>query len=149
MKLLSCECHQTPLMISEHWPRWWLSGYRQQAITWANVYWDHCRPMTSLSHNELIYQSVTKFKIRLDQTVLEVGRAVYTAPCVSTCKIFHISWPSLTPRPDHRLFNHVSNSGLETRLHCPIQGSPGSHVWGGRHCSPHWLCDQSHPAGHV
>ena len=32
-----CDCHRTPLMKSKYWFRKWLSGVRQQDITWTNV----------------------------------------------------------------------------------------------------------------
>ena len=53
MKLLSDECHDTLLMISQPWFRWWLGAVRKQAITWANVDPDLSRQMASLCLNEL------------------------------------------------------------------------------------------------
>ena len=48
MKLVLCESHRTPLMISWHWFRWWLGAIRE-------LYWPSAMgPLTSLGHNELI-----------------------------------------------------------------------------------------------
>ena len=44
LKLDSAGCHKPPLMINQHWFRWWLGAIRQQAITWAIVdqdLWHH------------------------------------------------------------------------------------------------------------
>ena len=51
--LLSGECYITPLMINQHWLRWWLGAVRQHAITWANIDQDLRRPLVSLGHNAL------------------------------------------------------------------------------------------------
>ena len=37
VKLVRDECHRTPMMISQHWFRWWLGAVRQQTIIWANL----------------------------------------------------------------------------------------------------------------
>ena len=58
VKLLLYECHSTPLMISQHWFRYWLGAVRQQAITWDNVDPDSCHHMLPLGHNELILYQV-------------------------------------------------------------------------------------------
>ena len=42
MKLASGECHKTSLMISQHWFKWWVGAFRQEAMTWANVDPDLC-----------------------------------------------------------------------------------------------------------
>ena len=47
VKLLSGECHNTSLIISQHWFRLWLGAVRQQAITWANIDIDLCRHMAT------------------------------------------------------------------------------------------------------
>ena len=49
-KLLSCECHWTSLIRSQHCIRLWLGAIRQQAIPWANVDSDLCRHLASLGH---------------------------------------------------------------------------------------------------
>ena len=54
MKLFSGECHRIPLMISQHWFRWWLGAIRHQAITWANVDPVLYHHMASFGHSELI-----------------------------------------------------------------------------------------------
>ena len=43
-----------PLMMSQHWSRWWLGAIRHQAMTWANVDPDLYHHMASLGHNGLI-----------------------------------------------------------------------------------------------
>ena len=53
VKLLSGECHRTPLMTSQHWFMKWLGAIRQQAIFWANVDPGLYRHRASLGHNEL------------------------------------------------------------------------------------------------
>ena len=63
MKLLSGECHNTSLIISQHWFRLWLGAVRQQAITWANVDLDLCRHMTSQGHNELIHKNTSSLTL--------------------------------------------------------------------------------------
>ena len=55
VKILSGECHSTPLMISQHWFRWWLGAIKQQSVTWANVDLGLCHHMPSLGHNESNY----------------------------------------------------------------------------------------------
>ena len=72
VKLLSVECHKIPLMINQHWFRWWLGAVRQRAITRAKVmawcrqitshylsqcYPDLCRHMALIGYNELTDQS--------------------------------------------------------------------------------------------
>ena len=57
MKLLSGECHRTPLMISQHWFRLW-----QQAITWASIDPIICRHMASLCHKKLIILGTWDFE---------------------------------------------------------------------------------------
>ena len=50
MIMSSDNCHRsdrTLLMISQHWFRYWLGAFRQQAITWACVDQDPCRHMVS------------------------------------------------------------------------------------------------------
>ena len=51
VKLPSDECHNTLLMISQHWFRWWLGAVNQQAITWSNVDPDLGHYLISLSHD--------------------------------------------------------------------------------------------------
>ena len=52
LKLLSCECHRSPLMRSQHWFREWFGAVRQQTITWVIVGPVLCRHMASLGHND-------------------------------------------------------------------------------------------------
>ena len=52
VNLVIDECHITPLMISQHWFRWWLGAVRQRAITWANFDLDLCCHMASLGHDK-------------------------------------------------------------------------------------------------
>ena len=47
MRLLSWKCHTNPLMVGQHWFRYWLGLVRQQAITWANVDPKRCHRMVS------------------------------------------------------------------------------------------------------
>ena len=54
--LLSCECHRTSLMRSQHWFRQWLGAIRQQAIIWANLDPDLYPHMASLGHTELKFE---------------------------------------------------------------------------------------------
>ena len=63
VKLLSDECHRTSLMINQHRFRLWFGAIRHQTITWANVDPDLCCHMASLSHNELIKNTlnITQF----------------------------------------------------------------------------------------
>ena len=49
--------HRTPLMIRQHWFRWWLGAVRQQDITWTNVDPDLCGHMASPGFNELSVNS--------------------------------------------------------------------------------------------
>ena len=48
VKLPSDDCYCTLLTIGQHWFRWWLVAWWQQAITWANVDLDLSRHMVSL-----------------------------------------------------------------------------------------------------
>ena len=58
VKLHSGECQTTPLMMSQHWFRWWIGAVRQGAITWANVDPDICHHMASVGH---FFQNVILF----------------------------------------------------------------------------------------
>ena len=55
VKLVLGECRWAPLIISQHWFRWWLGAIRQQAITWADIDPELCHHMVSLGHNELTH----------------------------------------------------------------------------------------------
>ena len=55
VKLPSSYCHWTPLMMSQHWFRWWLGTIRQQAITSAIADSALFHHIVSLGHNEWTY----------------------------------------------------------------------------------------------
>ena len=69
VKLPSDKCLWT-LMISQHW--FMLSGARQQAITWANVYPDLCRHMASLGHSELSVWFIQAFSCSLYRNLVQM-----------------------------------------------------------------------------
>ena len=66
-KMLSGECHRTPLMTSQHSFRLWLGAVRQQAITWTNFDPDlHChiydivrKQFTFFDQSQAIYHFCT------------------------------------------------------------------------------------------
>ena len=58
VKLPSGECHNTSLMISQHWCRWWLGAARHQVINWTSVDLDLQHHMTSQGHNELTHRTL-------------------------------------------------------------------------------------------
>ena len=55
VKLSSCKCHRSLLMINQHWFGWWLSAVGQQAITWANVDPDLWCHMATQGHSKLTH----------------------------------------------------------------------------------------------
>ena len=94
VKLPSGESHNTPLMVAQHWFRWWLGAWWHQAITWANVEPVLCWCMVSLGHNELKDQSNCGY---IGTIVMEFGTVVpysvqesysythYGTPCTGKC----------------------------------------------------------------
>ena len=50
------ELHMMPLVIGQHWFRWWLGVIRWQVITWANV--DLCCHTTSPGRRELASKEI-------------------------------------------------------------------------------------------
>ena len=60
MKLLSGVCHGTPLVINQHWLRYWFGAVRLKAITRANVHPDLCVLVASLGQKNLTQWSLDK-----------------------------------------------------------------------------------------
>ena len=63
LKLLRGECHGSPLMINQHYFRYWLGAIRQQAITWVNVHPDQFHHMASVGH-KLVW-SIYMYSIKM------------------------------------------------------------------------------------
>ena len=61
---ISCKI-RTPCMMSHHRPRQWLVAARQQAITWANIEHNLCRPLVSLDRNALTLVQINMYTCRL------------------------------------------------------------------------------------
>ena len=57
---------KTPLMINQHWFRYWPGVVRQEALTRPSVYPGLCRGMASLCYNELMHvQSHREYRMFL------------------------------------------------------------------------------------
>ena len=53
VKLPSCDCHWSSLMICQYWFRWWLGAVRPQTNIYAKADQEPRRRMASLGHNQL------------------------------------------------------------------------------------------------
>ena len=73
-EIASGKCLITPLIMSQHWFRWWLGAVRQQAITWTNVDPDLCR---HIGHNELMRLPCMKSSLLLIDDIIP-----FLADCV-------------------------------------------------------------------
>ena len=58
VKLLQNRCNRTPLIICQHWYKWWLDVTGQQTITWTNVDSDLFRLTWSLGRDETTFPEI-------------------------------------------------------------------------------------------
>ena len=117
MKFLSGKCHSTPMMISQHWFKWW-----HQAIAWANVYADMTTFTTLLNVSTWFCQYPLLFQwwwVRL--------RYIWTSPFRWILQYQrHLRRPVITHFPTYRFPARTSSRcawAARTRNVCCIHAS--------------------------
>ena len=89
VKLPSCDCHRTLLMMRQNWFRQWFDCIKQQAITWTNV--DHvtwCRMASFIIMGQGLNSRIPVIYWHLNNPL----QYRLCLPIIMLCQFCHVLW---------------------------------------------------------